>query len=223
MFVPTNYTTDIALFQQACETLPKHGSKITINKPTGNFFYDKWTIKDEYKDTVWETLYNSLPVDKGEARIIILDPGQCYQSHADIDDRYHLNIYGDECYLVDLIRESMHLLKQDGIWYDMDAGMLHSAVNFGRASRIQLVVRKLLKRNKLKNPIAIRLTSNIENKNHIRNLFDRFVSPWLNEANKNGTITNFIYNIDRVSFDVEQEKIQWLQHILPNEIEIAYE
>ena len=146
MLTPTNYTVESILFQEACRSLPNEVMKTTINKPTGNFFYDPWILKDEYKGTVWETLYNSLPVVKGEARIIILDPRQCYQVHADIDDRYHLNILGDNSYLIDLVRDIMHPLAQDGIWYDMDASFLHTATNFGRRARVQLVVRKLLKK-----------------------------------------------------------------------------
>ena len=89
MLSKTNHTVDISLFQEACDQLPSRDMKTTINCPTGNFFYDAWKLKEEFKGTVWETLYNSLPVAKGEARIIILDPAHCYQTHADIDDRYH--------------------------------------------------------------------------------------------------------------------------------------
>ena len=119
MLTPTNYTVNPNLFQEACSQLPEEGMKTTINQSTGDFFYDPWILKDEYKGTVWETLYNSLPGAKGEARIIILDPGQAYTIHADIDDRYHLNILGDESFLIDLMREQMHRLNQDGVWYDM--------------------------------------------------------------------------------------------------------
>jgi hypothetical protein len=150
MLTKTHYTADTTLFQEACYSLPKSEIKTTINEPTGDFFYAPWVLKAEYKGTVWETFYNSLPVAKGEARIIILDPGSCYQIHADIDDRCHLNISGEGCYLMDLTTEQMYRLEQDGIWYDMDAGFLHTATNFGRRSRVQLVVRKLLKKNQLK-------------------------------------------------------------------------
>ena len=162
MLTPTNYTIDTKLFQEACLQLPQSGMKTTINQPTGNFFYDPWILKEEYKGTVWETLYNSLPESKGEARIIILDPAQCYQSHADIDDRYHLNILGEECFLIDLVHKKMHKLEQNGIWYSMDTSCIHSAANFGRSARVQLVIRHLLKTNKLIIPIPITITNNIE-------------------------------------------------------------
>jgi hypothetical protein len=220
MLTPTNYTVDTSLFQEARHHLPKDEMRTTINQPTGNFFYDPWVIKDEYKGTVWETLYNSLPVTKGEARIIILDPKQCYQIHADIDDRYHLNILGDNSYLIDLVRDTMYPLVQDGIWYDMDASFLHTAANFGRKARVQLVVRKLLKKNKLKNPIEVSLATSMDNSNHARFLFDNTMSPWFNDANKAGFINSFTQGYVSITFNIEQDKLASLKNILPEEFKI---
>jgi hypothetical protein len=221
MLTSTNYTVDTNLFQEALTQLPEGEMKTTINQPTGNFFYDPWVLKDEYKNTVWETLYNSLPVTKGESRIIILDPGHGYTAHADIDDRYHLNILGDESFLIDLMREQMYKLSQDGIWYDMDAGFLHTAANFGRRARIQLVVRKLLKKNKLVNPVEVALTTTMSNEGHARYLFDSTISIWLNEANKLGYVNNFTYSSPFVKFDLEQDKIESLKNILPEEFKLV--
>jgi hypothetical protein len=220
MLIPTRYTVDTELFKDACQQLPKGGMKTAINQPTGDFFYDSWELKDEYKGTVWETLYNSLPTTKGEARIIILDPGQCYTSHADIDDRYHLNILGDESFLIDLVREQMHKLNQDGIWYDMDASFTHTAANFGRRARVQLVVRKLLKKNKLKNSVEVSLVTSMENTNHARFLFDNTMSPWLNEANKAGFINSFIQGNVAIKFNIEQDKLESFKRMLPNEFKL---
>jgi hypothetical protein len=220
MLTPTNYTIDTILFQEALTHLPESGMKTTINQPTGDFFYDPWILKDEYKGTVWETLYNSLPVSKGEARVIILDPGRSYTAHADIDDRYHLNILGDESFIIDLMREQMHKLFQDGIWYDMDAGFLHTAANFGRRARVQLVIRKLLKPNRLVNPVEVALTTTMTNIDHARYLFDNTISIWLNEANKLGYISNFSYSSPFVKFDIEQDKLNSLKNILPNEFKL---
>jgi hypothetical protein len=220
MLTPTNYTTDLKLFQEACNHLPEQGMKTTINQPTGNFFYDPWELKNEYKGTVWETLYNSLPVPKGEARIIILDPGHCYTAHADIDDRYHLNILGDNSYLINLVQEIMYPLSQDGIWYDMNASFLHTATNFGRKARVQLVVRKLLKKNKLSNPVEVSLATNIGNPNYARHIFDNTVSPWLNKANKAGYIDKFSHSSTFVKFTIEEDNLDSLKHILPSEFKI---
>ena len=220
MLTPTNYTVNPKLFQEACSSLPKGGMKTTINQPTGDFFYDPWVLTDEFKGTVWEILYNSLPVNKGETRIIILDPGTCYTSHADIDDRYHLNILGDNSYLIDLVREIMHPLSQDGIWYDMDASFLHTATNFGRKARVQLVVRKLLKKNNLINPVEVSLATTIDNPDHARFLFDNTMSPWLNGANKAGYINNFTQGNVSIKFNIEQDKLESLKRILPEEFKI---
>jgi hypothetical protein len=220
MLTPTNYTVNPNLFQEALTQLPERGMKTTINKPTGNFFYDPWELKDEYKDTGWETIYNSLPVAKGEARIIILDSGQAYQSHADIDDRYHLNISGDNCFLINLDREQIHRLSQDGIWYDMNAGFIHSAVNLGRPERVQLVVRKLLSNNSLIDPVELLISTEMSDTDHARFLFDNTVSPWLNLANKKGFINNFSYSPSSVKFNVEKNTIESLKQILPTEFKI---
>ena len=218
MLTPTNYTVDPNLFQEAYHQTG--GINMVINQTTGDFFYDPWTLKDEYKGTVWETIYNSLPVTKGQARIIILPPNQCYQKHADIDDRYHLNILSDTSYLIDLVTETMHPLTQDGIWYDMDAGLPHTAANFGRRERVQVVVRKLLKKNILINPVDIAITTAMSNSNHARYLFDNTVSVWLNEANKLGFISNFAQGAVATSFKIEQDKLDSLKHILPEEFKI---
>lgn len=220
MLTPTNYTINPKIFQEACNHLPESGMKTTINRPTGDFFYDSWVLKDEYRGTVWEEIYNSLPVTKGEARIIILDPGQCYQVHADIDDRYHLNILGDNSYLIDLVRDTMHPLSQDGIWYDMDASFLHTASNFGRKARVQLVVRKLLKKNKLKNPVEVVLATGMENANHARFIFDNTLSPWFNDANKAGYINNFSHGNVSIKFNIEQDKLESFKRMLPEEFKI---
>jgi hypothetical protein len=220
MLTQTDYTVDTKLFQEACNSLPSNGMKTAINRPTGDFFYDSWVLKDEYKGTVWETLYNSLPATKGEARIIILDPARCYQSHADIDDRYHLNILGEECYLIDLVREQMHKLEQNGIWYEMDTSFIHTAANFGRRARVQLVVRKLLKKNKLKNPVPVTVVSQLDNLDDSRFIFDNRISAWLNEANKIGSITNFSYTPEKVTFDLESDRLEYLKVYLEPEFKV---
>jgi hypothetical protein len=220
MLSKTKYTVDVSLFQEACFQSANEGMRTTINRPTGDFFYDPWVLKDEYKGTAWETLYNSLPVNKGEARIIILKSNQCYQIHADIDDRYHLNILGEECYLIDLVREQMFPLKQDGIWYNMDAGFLHTATNFGRRARIQLVVRHLLRKNKLLEPIEVAVSTTIANTDDARFIFDNTLSPWLNEANKLGFINNFSHSQLGVKFNIEKNKLDSLKHILSPEFKL---
>ncbi len=193
--------------------------KTTINQPTGNFFYDPWVIKEEFKDTIYEEVLRSLDIEIGEARFIILKPGSCYHSHCDIDDRFHLNIQGQYSYLIDLDNQKMHLTQPDGIWYNMDAGLRHVAANFGSIDRIQLVVRQLLKRNYLTNPITVNLCpeSTLEKS---RFVFDDTISPWLNRATKQGIISNFKTDLHQVWFDAEEEVVSNLLTILPLGVKI---
>ena len=57
--------------------------KHDLTQQTGDFFYDPWELKQEYKDTVWEEIWCSLPGDTGQARIIVLESPSCYTQHAD--------------------------------------------------------------------------------------------------------------------------------------------
>jgi hypothetical protein len=214
MLSRTNYTVDTSLLQEALDSVNPNDFKTTINEPTGNFFYDPWQIKEEYKGTVWEKLLNTLPTSVGEARIISLAPQMSYHAHADIDDRYHLTVKSEQSYLVDLTFGKLHKLETDGVWYDMDAGRLHTASNFGRDVRIQLVVRKNLNRGMLKYPVHVKIVSNISNPDDSRFMFDNQVSPWLNNANKLGMINNFNYAPSAVDFDVEESYLTGLKWLL---------
>jgi hypothetical protein len=211
MLTKTIYTAPILLIQQAVDHLPNDDFRSTINQPTGNFFYDPWELKEEYKGTIWEAIYCSLPIAVGEARIVNLAPSTCYQTHADIDNRYHLNISGEACYLIDLNNKEMHQLSTDGIWYEMDAGRLHTATNFGRLARIQMVVRKLLVNPVLDNAVSIKITSSGYSKDDARFIFDNTLSNWLNSANKQGHIQDFKFGSNEVTFKIDQTQLADLQ------------
>jgi len=216
MLIHTNYTVSKDVIQQSIDNIQSNDFRVTINQPTGDFFYDPWVIKPQYRDTPWEILYDSLEVDnKGEARIIHLHGGTCYSSHADIDDRYHLNLSGNKCYLIDLDNQKMHLLSADGRWYNMDAGRRHAAANFGNRPRYQLVVRQLMTASKTAS-VPIEIISTID-KEDARFLFDDHVSPWLNRANKQGIIDDFNFdNLNNsLSFKIDQEFLQELYSIIP--------
>jgi hypothetical protein len=177
MIDATAFTAPIDLIKQA-QQWQFHDRKMVVNEPTGNFFYDPWTVKEKYKGSVWDQLLSALPLNIGEARIIVLEPGKTYMAHADIDDRWHLNIDGTQSYLIDLTDKKMFELTADGIWYVMDAGRLHVASNFGQVLRIQLVVRKLLMRCKLTNRIKVKIEPAYVQHDY-RYTFDNFVCPWL--------------------------------------------
>lgn len=220
MLSATAYTLDLASIKEAVDAVPTDQFKFTLNQPTGDFFNDPWEIKPNYKGTIWETVLNSLPVDQGEARIVVLKPGTCYFCHADADDRWHLNLQSQHGYLIDIEDSIMCPLFTDGIWYHMNAGKLHTAVNFGSIDRIQLVVRQLLTRHKLNDPVTIKIALKTDVFN-FRYQFDNTISAWLNLANKQGTINNFKFINDEVTFDVERTLLDSLYKIVPNIFEIA--
>lgn len=215
MIQPTNIKVNLELINSMAEYNDNY-TKVTINEPTGDFFYDPWRIKAEFVGTPFEAALNLLPANIGEARIITLDSGRCYFSHSDIDDRYHLNLTGDCAAIINIETQQLYFLKQDGVWYDMDAGPLHSAVNFGQHSRKQLVVRKLLNRNTLTSPTDVYIRAKGRN---ARFVFDNTISPWLNRANKQGIITDFETNLSSVYFKIEEKFKEELRSIVPLEFE----
>lgn len=194
--------------------------KLPLNEPTGNFFYDAWTIKQEFKGTVWDKLVSTLPSNIGEARLIKLDPGQAYLSHADMDDRYHFNIQGKRSFVVYTDANLIYPQIESNYWFDMNAGELHSAVNTGSIDRIQLVVRKLLNKNVLTDPLHVTMTIKELNPDY-RYVFDEFYSPWLNAANKNGIVNSFVYNDEYVSFNIERSHLEEFKSIKTSYFNIA--
>jgi hypothetical protein len=211
MLAKTPYTVSI----DDMPLLEKGKHDLTV--PSGDFFYDPWVLLEEYKNTVWESILDSLPIDTGQARIIVMESPSCYTQHADIDDRYHLNLSGDQDYLIDLDNRQMHKLVKDGVWYEMDAGRLHTAISVGEHIRMQLVVRKLLTRNVLNNPVSVKITAGGSNP---RYRFDNTMSVWLNRASKNKTISNFKQSEASVYFDVEHSSLEDLKSIVPKEFKL---
>lgn len=214
MLTPTEFTVPLKLIEQAASQIIDIDFKLTINQPSGDFFYDPWIIKEEFKNTIWEELLSVLPNGIGEARLIKLAPHETYTAHADMDDRYHLNIKSNLSYLVDLTQNDMFLLKPDGIWYNMNAGVVHSAANFGNTDRVQLVVRQLLLKNKLEDPVTISIVS--KQPSGYRFLFDNTVSPWLNSANKKSIVSNFSFKDEVISMQIERSELPSLIEILPD-------
>jgi hypothetical protein len=211
MLAKTPYTVSI----DDMPLLEKGKHDLTV--PSGDFFYDPWVLLEEYKNTVWESILDSLPIDTGQARIIVMESPSCYTQHADIDDRYHLNLSGDQDYLIDLDNQQMHKLVKDGLWYEMDAGRLHTAISVGEHTRMQLVVRKLLTRNVLNDSVSVKITAGGTNP---RYSFDNTMSVWLNRASKNKTISNFKQSEASVYFDVEQSSLEELKSIVPKEFKL---
>lgn len=193
--------------------------KIILNEPCGNFFYDNWRLKKEYQNTPLETLYNSLIGRKGEARIIIMQPGDCYMAHSDIDNRWHMNLSGEQCFLIDLNLHNMYELVKDASWWYMDAGVVHTAVNFGDHARMQLVVRELLKSSNTAS-VAVSITTQVVNGRYI---FDKNISPFLNSANKVGKISNFKFDGSTASFKLCESLLENFKTLNLENMVVTYE
>jgi hypothetical protein len=218
MLTNTEYRISQEQLELAQQSIPifTEQTKLTLNSPSGDFFYDPWIIKSEYKNTVWEEILSTLP-DHGEARLIKLTEGTCYTVHADIDDRWHITILGENSYLVDLNTKELYPTLPYTSWMTMNAGVLHSAVNFGNIDRYQLVVRNLLSRNVIANPTNVIIGGAAK----YRYAFDQIVSPWLNYANKDGKIANFKFENGVVSFTIDTiflDEILTLDKIFFNQV-----
>lgn len=218
MLTPTRFKVNIDLLTQASLLAENNEFKTTINQSTGNFFYDPWTVSDQYKDTVFEKILDTLEFPIGEARIIVLKPGTCYLSHADIDDRYHINLSGINSYLVNLETLTMYPQTLDGIWYEMNAGHKHSAVNFGYVDRIQLVVRKLLTVHEIKHAAQVDIKP-IGKKPRYE--FDEEISPWLNQMNKKNYLSHFSTTEVGVQFKIDRCKLSDLDKFSSNKFLIT--
>lgn len=209
------------LIERALIECPIGGGRTSLNAPNGNFFYDQWTIKDEFRGTAWEEILNTLPYTIGEARVITLEPNQSYMAHADIDNRWHLNLSGEHSYLVDLDDQKMYKQHLDNHWRYMFANKIHTASNYGSVPRKQLVVRELLKHSHFTNLISVEITPAFEQFDY-RYQFDNIISPWLNCKNQEGTLDNFVYKETFVAFSMAEHIKAELEKLVSNRFTINY-
>lgn len=212
----------VFLLSQAVSNLPKFDDRFCLNEPTGDFFYSEWKIKKQFQNTTLGNILNSLPFPIGEARVIKLEPGENYLSHADIDDRWHLTLSGANCFLIDLDNKKMYPTLPDGHWYEMDAGRLHTAANFGSTTRYQLVVRKPLTQTCFTDTIKVTIEPT-EERHDYRYHFDNVFSPWLNQKNKQGLMKDFKHDGRVVSFSIHKSQKKQLEKIAENDFKVTYE
>lgn len=220
MLEQTPFSVPLADIKAAEHALPQIDFRLSLNKPTDRFFYDPWEIKDEFKNTVWEKILNTIPQPLGEARIIQLQHGTCYMSHCDIDDRYHLNIEGQYSYLINIDSQEMFPTVADGKWYTIDTGCRHVAANFGSTTRTQLVVRKLLTNAELTSPVTVKIFPICVNP---RFEFDDIVSPWLHKMNKTLHLAEFTVLDNGVSFKLAQECLKDLDLLSTDKFKVVIE
>jgi hypothetical protein len=214
------FSVSLNTVAEALTSLPEVDFRISLNSPTGDFFYDAWKIKEEFKNTVWEDILNSLPAPLGEARLIELKHGTCYMSHCDIDDRYHLNIEGQYSFLIDIDSQTMFPTVADGQWYVINTGIRHVAANFGSIKRTQLVVRHLLNKSTSNNLVTIKIFPICENP---RFEFDDIISPWLNKMNKHLMMSEFTVLENGVRFKLSEDHLQDLELFPSDKFKIVIE
>jgi Aspartyl/Asparaginyl beta-hydroxylase len=214
MITKLTWTCPDGLIEQALKECPVTGEGTVLNEPTGDFFYDSWKIKDHYKDTPWKQVLDTLPVTIGQARIIKLEHGDTYQAHADIDNRWHLNLTGEQSYLIDLDKKVMHECVRDNCWAYMDASRRHVASNFGARTRLQLVVREPLRRSSQPVDLVSIMIGPAYEQSQFRYKFDNLVSPFLNHADKNYKLADFAHTTFNLTFKLERELLDELKQLL---------
>lgn len=192
MLKKTDLQVDIQPLQNILGTITwDEKGRCCLNKATGNWLYDPYILYDKWKGTPFEQVLNSIPYNIGEARLMKLDPQDCYRAHSDADDRLHINILSNEySYLIDLDDNTMFNLKEDGYLYYMDGSKMHTAVNFGPTPRIQLVIRVLLNRCQRPDHVRTNFTF-VDAPYNLRYLIDRRISPFINKYAKTGEIGFF--------------------------------
>lgn len=213
MIAMTSFKLSNDLLNQAIHSIPIFTDRLTLNMPTNQFFHAPWKIKDQFKNTVWEKVLDTLTVAKGEARLIKLPTKSCYTGHADIDDRWHLTLISQKSYLIDLDNNVMHNTNTNGCWYNMDSSRRHTAANFGNDDRIQLVVRHLLPMINLKEPVTMLIEDNPKEEES-RYIFDDVISPILNKLSKQHLISNISATANSIKFDIEKTSSQQLRNLV---------
>lgn len=221
MLTELPYNTDPQVIDECAEICMHIDPKTVLNKPTGDFFYDPWTIKEDFRNSLWDKLLSTIPCDIGEARVIRLLPGEAYMAHADIDDRWHINLTGDQSYLIDLNIRKMFLLNRDYKWYSMDAGKIHVATNFGSEFRFQVVVRQLLLKSAKNDLVSVTIIPN-GSPHDYRYKFDKIISPFLNLANKKSMLSDFHFTDKVVKFKLSMSMVPKLKKIQTQDFIIDY-
>jgi hypothetical protein len=210
------------LIDQALKEHPVSGEDTVLNEPTGDFFYDRWELKESYKDTIWQQVLDTMPMSIGQARIIKLAPGESYMAHADIDNRWHLNLTGEQAYLIDLDNKVMHKCTRDNRWAYMDASRIHAATNYGSIPRLQLVVREPLKRSRQPvDLVSIGMEPAYE-QHDFRYKFDKQFSPFLNCANQKYKLSDFAHTTFCLTFKLERELFDEFKQLLTPEFKVTY-
>lgn len=216
MLSKTEHSVDLKpLLEELSKVEWDQKNRSNLNQPTGHWLYDSYEITEFWKGSEFEKVLMNFPWPVGEARLMKLEPGTCYRSHADIDDRYHLNLIGNEyCHLIDLDESKMYQLIPDGFFYKMDAGKIHTATNFGPVDRVQLVIRAPLQRHD--SPTMVKMVIKCKDVPYnFRYRFDKHVSPLINKMIKQKKIGWFNPTTEtEMTIKIEQEEIEGFLKVL---------
>jgi len=115
-------------------------TKIKVSKKINQLTESEFTVLcDQFKGTVFETIYNMLNQQYilGRVRIMKSDPNTCLSWHNDNSGRLHYPLSTHSgCFMV-IEDEVMHL--EYNKWYMTDTTKKHTAFNGSKNSRIHLV------------------------------------------------------------------------------------
>lgn len=163
--------------------------RLELNQPSGEFFNDPWSTKEEFLNTPLGNVLKDLG-DIGQARLLALDSGESYTAHCDPDDRIHLAIHTNPySFLVDLDDHKLYHLPADGQLWHMDTSRIHVASNWGPRTRIHLNIRVLLpKYNETQPGLCIKV---IEGDYDWKQLAYTPIMRVINNRIKKGYITGF--------------------------------
>lgn len=213
MITETSYSADLADIKELEKTLSDQMITM-INHPVGNLYYEEWELNDEFKGTPLEKVYNSLPIKKGYSLLITIKPSSTFNKHCDPDDRWILNINGEEAYVNDLDNKVMNKIDVNGKWYQINGGVFHASSNFGNSPRTFLVVRSMLTRGDLKDRVKVHIKITDMGKDHKYKL-ENNLHPWIYQANKNGLLDNYLtFEQDFLEFETEREFVPKIQEML---------
>ncbi len=100
-------------------------------------------FNDEFRGTIFETIYKKLPYRLGRVRLLFMPPRTCYSLHRDTEPRIHVAIRTDPQarLLVEDDAErfwNVHV-PVDGRAYWIDTTRPHTAINGSTSARVHLV------------------------------------------------------------------------------------
>ncbi|NQU70428.1 MAG: aspartyl/asparaginyl beta-hydroxylase domain-containing protein [Rhodospirillales bacterium] len=111
--------------------------------PEDSLEADYSMITEPFRGTVIERILENLPFAYGRTRLMLMRPKSCLSMHADPTRRYHFAITTNPgCYMAGMNGAigTIHHIPADGMLYELDAHLTHTAMNSGDTDRVHLVI-----------------------------------------------------------------------------------